>query len=97
MHKFLAWYIVELHTHTHTHTQTHLSIEQLTGRGTVPDGSLDGLDLHGDSREHRLLQPIELIEAAPGSTLHQPNEDTPHGLNINPLRVGGAGRRIDKK
>ena len=30
---------------------------------------LDGLDLLGDGGEHALLQPVELVEAAPGANL----------------------------
>ena len=46
---------------------------------------LDGLDLHGHGREHRLLQAVELIKAAPSSTLHQAHEDATHGLHVNAL------------
>ena len=51
------------------------------------EGSLDGLDLHGDCREHGLLQSVELIEAAPCSTLDDADEDTTHALHINTLRM----------
>lgn len=46
----------------------------------VFEGFLYGLDLLGDSRQHSLLQPVELIKAAPGSHLTQPHKDTTHGL-----------------
>ena len=52
---------------------------------------LDGLDLHGHGREHRLLQPVELIEAAPRSALHQAHEDATHGLHVDAL----VDRRTD--
>lgn len=46
----------------------------------VFEGFLYGLDLLGDGGQHSLLQPVELIEAAPGSHLTQPHKDTTHGL-----------------
>lgn len=46
----------------------------------LSQGHLDVLDLLGDSRQHSLLQTIELIETAPGSHLTQTHEDTTHGL-----------------
>ena len=65
----------------------HLSSEELTGGGVASEGSLDGLDLHGDSREHGLLQSVELIKTAPRPTLDDPNEDTTHTLHINTLMI----------
>ena len=41
---------------------------------------LDGLDLLRDGGEHALLEPVELVEAAPGADLAQPHEDPPHRL-----------------
>lgn len=55
---------------------------------TSPESRLDGLDLHGDCREHCLLQSVELIEAPPGPTLDDANEDTPHALHIDTLNEG---------
>lgn len=48
--------------------------------GHVFQGFLYGLDLLGHGGQHSLLQPVELIEAAPGSHLTQPHKDTTHGL-----------------
>lgn len=48
--------------------------------GHVFECFLYGLDLLGDSWQHSLLQPVEFIEAAPGSHLTQPHKDTTHGL-----------------
>lgn len=46
---------------------------------------LDGLDLHGDGRQHRLLQAVELVEAAPGAALDQAHEDPAHRLHVDAL------------
>ena len=64
----------------------YLSLQEEAGGGASSEGSLDGLDLHGDGREHGLLQSVELIEAAPGPTLDDPNEDPSHALHINTLQ-----------
>ena len=62
-----------------------LSAQQAAGVGATTQGGLDGLDLHGDSRENRLLQPVELVETTPGPTLDNPNEYPSHALHINSL------------
>ena len=49
------------------------------------DGVLNGLDLHGHRRQHRLLQPVELIKATPRPTLDQPHKDSTHGLDVDAL------------
>ena len=36
-------------------------------------------------RQHSLFQTVELIEAAPGTTLDQANEDMTHGLDVQAL------------
>eukprot|EP00983_Pelagomonas_calceolata_P097711 1158274-Pelagomonas_calceolata.AAC.28 len=59
-----------MHKHTHTHTHTHAH------------SHLDLLDLAGHHRQHLCLNAVELIKAAPGTTLHQPTEDGPHGLVV---------------
>lgn len=46
---------------------------------------LYGLDLLGDSRQHPLLQSVELIEASPGTNLTKTNKDTAHGLEVKGL------------
>ena len=46
---------------------------------------LDGLDLLGDSRQHSLLQTVELIKASPRPHLTQTDKDTPHGLEVKCL------------
>ena len=55
--------------------------------GAASEGGLDGLDLHGDGRQHSLLQSVELIEAAPCPTLDDADEDTTHALHINTLHM----------
>ena len=58
---------------------------------SVLDGVLDDLDLHGDGRQHGLLQTVELIKAAPCSTLDQTDEDTAHRLHIYTLTTVEIG------
>lgn len=41
----------------------------------------DGLDLRGDNWQHRGIDTIEFIEAAPSSTLGEAGEDLTHSLN----------------
>ena len=40
------------------------------------------LDLLTDSRQHILLQPVELIKAAPSATFHQANKDAPNTSKV---------------
>ena len=47
--------------------------------------NLDGLDLHGHGRQRLLLQPVELVKAAPGAALDQADEDATHGLDVDAL------------
>ena len=65
----------------------YLSSKQLNGGQLTLEYSLYGLYLHGHSRQYRFLQTIELIKTAPGTTLHQTNEDTTQGLDINALKI----------
>ena len=70
----------------HTIATAHLPAQQLCGGCPGPDGGLDGLNLHGHSRQHGLLQTVELVKAAPGTALDQTNEDAPHGLDVQALK-----------
>ena len=63
------------HTHAHTHS-LHLTLHM----SLLLQGLLDGLDLLGHSREHPLLQAVELIKAAPRSHLAETDKDSTHGL-----------------
>lgn len=49
-------------------------------------GVLNGLDLHGNCRQHCFLQAVKLIKAAPRSALHQAHKDPPHRLHIDALQ-----------
>lgn len=51
----------------------------------VLEGLLDLPDLAGYHTQHFSLYPVELIKAAPRSTLHQAREDAAHGLVVQPL------------
>ena len=51
----------------------------------VPSPHLNDLDLLADRGQHLLVQAVELIKAAPGSTLDQPHEDAPHALEVKLL------------
>ncbi len=46
---------------------------------------LYGLDLLADSTEHLLIQAVELIKAAPCTTLHQTNKDAGHRPKVKLL------------
>lgn len=46
----------------------------------VFQGLLYGLNLLGDSRQHSLLQSVELVKTAPGPNLTKPHKDTTHSL-----------------
>ena len=69
----------------------YLPSKQLSGRQLAFECSLYGLYLHGHSRQYSFLQTIELIKTAPGPALHQTNEDTTHGLDINTLEIPASG------
>ena len=48
----------------------------------VQDESVaDCLDLGGDDRQHRGIDAVELIKAAPGTTLGQARQYLPHSLD----------------
>ena len=47
----------------------------------VDESILNGLDLPGYDREYRDIDTIELIKAAPGTTLAQTRVDLPHSLH----------------
>ena len=47
----------------------------------VDECILNGLDLSGDDGEHRDVNSVELIKAAPSSTLTQPREYLTNSLN----------------
>ena len=47
----------------------------------MDEGISDGLDLRRDDREHGGVDPVELIEAAPGPALCEARENLPHGLD----------------
>lgn len=65
---------------------TDLLSQQITSLFVMFQGVLDGLNLHGDGRQDRFLQTVELIEAAPRSTLQQAHKDPSHGLHIDALQ-----------
>ena len=46
----------------------------------IDESILDSFDLSGYHREHRNIDSIELIKAAPSSTLTQSREDLTNGL-----------------
>ena len=46
---------------------------------------LNCLNLLRHRGQSSLLQPVELVEAAPGAHLAQSNEDPPHGLEVEGL------------
>ena len=50
------------------------------GRRLILECLLDCLDLLRASRQHALLQSIELVEAAPCAHLTQTHKDTAHSL-----------------
>ena len=58
----------------------------------VDKGILDSLDLSGDHREHGDINSVELVKAAPGTTLTQPRKQLPHSLNIH-----REDRRVGRK
>ena len=59
-------------------TTTYLSVQQLTLGCPDPQRCLDGLNLHRDGREHRLLETVELIKASPSTTLDQTDKYPTH-------------------
>lgn len=46
------------------------------------DGELNYLDLLGDSGQLHLKQSVELVEASPGATLDETDEDATHRLVV---------------
>lgn len=66
---------------------TYISPEQLCHWSTVFNGILDDLDLHGYGWQHGFLQTVKLVKTSPRSTLHQTNEDPPHGFHIYTLFI----------
>lgn len=74
-------------------THPHLECGQL-----VDERIADRLDLRRDDRQHRGIDPVKLIEAAPRATLGEAREDLPDSLGIPsgwsgpvPPRNGGGG------
>lgn len=65
----------------------YLFAQEVTGVSVLPQRVLNGLDLHGHSRQHGFLQTIKLVEAAPSATLYQPHEDTTHRLHVDALHT----------
>lgn len=52
-------------------------------RGQLVDQRIaNRLDLRRDDRQHRGIDPVELIEAAPRATLGEAREDLPDSLGI---------------
>lgn len=71
----------EFLTHYDILVPTHIILTPVSvWVAVLSQGHLDVLHLLGDSRQHSLLQTVELVEAAPGSHLTQTHEDTTHGL-----------------
>lgn len=66
-------------------------------RGQLVDQRVpDGLDLRRDDREHGGVDPVELIEAAPGAALGKAREDLPDSLRMpsepsGPVPPGNGG------
>lgn len=56
----------------------HTSVS--VGVAVLPQRHLNVLNLLGDSREHSLLQTVELIKASPRSHLAKTHKNTTHGL-----------------
>ena len=54
-------------------------------RRAALDRALDDLDLLRDRRQHLLVQPVELVEAAPGAALDQAGKDPPHRPVVDPF------------
>lgn len=73
---------------------TYISPEQLCHWSTVFNGILDDLDLHGYGWQHGFLQTVKLVKTSPRSTLHQTNEDPPHGFHIYTLFMKTFSRII---
>lgn len=67
------------------------------------DRRLDDLNLLRDFRELVGEQTVELVEAAPCATLHEPDEDAAHGLRVDAfiavehkdLTTKGGAERLD--
>lgn len=60
------------------------------------------LDLRRDDRQHRSIDPVELIEAAPRATLGEAREDLPDSLGIpsgwsGPVSPGNGGGACPSK
>ena len=53
----------------------------------VDECVLYGLDLGADDREHRDVDAVELVKAAPRSTLAQAREQLAHSLHENRITV----------
>ena len=54
---------------------------------TCSEGGQDGEDLLGYNRQHLNVNPVELVEAAPGSCLCEPTEHATHTLEIQAFRA----------
>lgn len=66
-------------------------LSQLTiGMSLLLQGLLDGLDLLGHSRQHSLLETIELIKTAPRSHLAQTHKDTTHSLRVGEGKIASC-------
>ncbi len=62
-----------------------------------PQPCLDGLYLLADGGEGSLLEPVELVEAAPGAHLAQAHKDPAHRLEIEGLVAVEDQDKPDKK
>lgn len=56
----------------------------------------DALQLRGDDGEHRDVDAVELVEAAPRAALAQPRQDLPHGAEVHPLTAVGHDAKKTK-
>lgn len=65
----------------------HLPLANLDAVGPLLQGTLDGLDKHGDGRQSGLLQPVELVKAAPRPAARQAGEDEAHRLGVHILQT----------
>jgi len=65
----------------------HLSLANLDAVGPLLQGALDGLDQHGDGRQSGLLQPVELVKAAPRPAAGQAGEDEAHRFGVHILQT----------
>ena len=66
---------------------TYSPAKQISSWSLHFDSILDDLNLHGNSRQHCLLQTVKFIKTPPSTTFHQSYEDPTHRLHINALKL----------